>query len=183
MTLTFLARGRTGAARSIEEAVRPVAAALIAEAERRAAEIAAAAADDVREVLDSAAREGARILDEARAEGDDAAGRTATTLLVEAQQDARHLILDARRRAYDAVRTEALAELTRRRRTSEAAELRARLAATARARLGPDATVTTGDDDCGIVAVLGDRRVDLRSPVLVDRALRLLGPRLAELWA
>jgi vacuolar-type H+-ATPase subunit E/Vma4 len=183
MTPTFLARARFRAIPAIEEAVRPVAGALIAEAEQRAREAAAAADDHVRDVLDSATREAERILDEARAEGDAAARRTSTTMLVEAQQEARRLILDAHRRAYDAVRTESLAELARRRQTSEAAELRSRLAAIARERLGQDATVTTDDDDCGIVAVLGDRRIDLRAPVLVDRALRLLGPRITGLWA
>ena len=183
MTLAVLPRARALAAMaSIEEAVRPVADALIAEAEQRAQEIGAAAADDARDLLDSATREGARILDEARAEGDAAARRTSTTMLVEAQQEARRLILDARRRAYDAVRDDALTELTRRRETSEAIELRSRLSETAHERLGRDATVTS-EDDCGIVAVLGDRRVDLRAPILVDRALRLLGPRIADLWA
>jgi vacuolar-type H+-ATPase subunit E/Vma4 len=183
MTLTVRGRARSSAAASIGEAVRPVAAALIAEAERRAGEIRAAAADDERDTLDSAHREARQILDEARAQGDDAARRRATTILVAAHQEARRLVLDARRRAYDAVRAEALAELARRRLSPEATALRSRLAAVARERLGPEATVTTNDDDCGIVAVLGARRVDLQAPVLVDRALRSLGPQVSGLWA
>ncbi|HYA68138.1 MAG TPA: V-type ATP synthase subunit E [Acidimicrobiales bacterium] len=183
MTLAFATRARGPAVHAIEEAMRPVAAALIAEAEQRARQIGVAATDDARDVLDVAAREAQDILARARAEGEDAARRTSRAILVDAQQEARRLVLDARRRAYNAVRTEALAELARRSQTPEAVELRSRLAAIARERLGQDASVTTGDDDCGIVAVLGDRRIDLRAPALVDRALRSLGPSVAGLWA
>jgi len=181
MTLALRRRPATSAL-TIEEALRPLAAALVAEAERRAAEIGATTDDAVRDVLEAATREGDRILDQARAEGIEAARRSSTTMLVDAQREARRLVLDVRRRAYDAVRSEALAELARRRQSPEATALRSRLAAGALARLGGDATVTTSDDDCGIVAVLGARRLDLRAPVLVDRALRSLGPTVARSW-
>jgi cell division septum initiation protein DivIVA len=182
MTLAVLPRRRGGARAAIGEAVRPVADALVAEAERRSREILAAAADDARDVVDEATHAASSILDQARADGDAAAHRGATTMLVDAQREAGRLVFAARRGAYDAVRSDALAELARRRHTAEVAALRSRLARAARGQLGADATVTD-DDGCGVVAVLGNRRVDLRGEVLVDRVLRSIGTRITGLWA
>jgi len=167
---------------AVEEAVHPVAEGLLAEARRRAQDIEVAAQEDARRQVDAATSEAARSLDEARRQGEDAARRSCAHLLVEARQQARWLVLDVRRQAYESLRREALTQLARRRETPEGVALRERLAAGAQRLLGPDAVVADQDDG-GVVAVLGARRVDLRAAVLVDGAMGALGSRLSEMWA
>ncbi len=181
MTVTALS-GAPRSSSTIATDLAPVAAAIVNDALEQARRIEEAAAASERRELEDASRQAEEILAAARAEGDAAGARAAVGLLVDAHREARRAILDAHRRALDALRAGAEAELVRRRRTPEATALRARLAAAARARLGPGAAVTP-DDACGVVAVGNGRRLDLRTHVLVDRHLAAMGSSVAELWA
>jgi len=185
MTLSLATRvGALGGAAggALGTALEPVVERLLADARHRAEELLADADAAVRDTRDAAATQATRILEQARRDGSDAAARAVGATLVEARRRSRRLVLDARRRAYEEVRRDARTQLAARRAAPEAAALRTRLAAVARARLGPETTVTP-DDGCGIVASADGRRIDLGTGVLVERAMRSLGDRLAGLWA
>jgi vacuolar-type H+-ATPase subunit E/Vma4 len=173
--------GRAG--RAMRESLYPVEEALVSGARREARVRTDTAESEAREVLAAARAEAARVLAQARAEGEWAAYRAAAAGLMAARVEARGVVLEARRRAFEALRRGALEELARRAGTAEVHALLEREAAWARSRVGAGATVRPGEPtDLDVVIERGNRRVVMTAGDLVDRQLAVMGSTVEELW-
>ncbi|WP_024285176.1 hypothetical protein [Cellulomonas sp. KRMCY2] len=172
----------TGLPSGSAPALEPVRRWLRDTAEEAAAELGAAAVDEVAAVVAAAREEAERIRRDAAAQG--AAEARSAAALRSAQ---------VRRRAGESVlaQQEAL-RLALRRDVAHAAtalltdprypDLVDRLTAHARAVLGADATVVQSVDG-GVVAERGSRRLDLSLPVLAAQALDARQQEVERLWA
>ncbi|GHF07718.1 MULTISPECIES: hypothetical protein [Streptomyces] len=140
----------------------------------RAREEAAAAVREARaaaeEILAAARRRGA---------ADGAAAAAAE--LAGARRAARHLLLTARRDAYDQLCDCVVQQVRDLRRSTDYPRLRRRLEARARALLGPGASLTEPSGG-GVLALAPGRRVDLTLEAVAARALDRLGPEAEDLW-
>jgi len=160
------------------DALAPLRRALLEAAEARAAALRRAAEEEADSVRRAGAERAEAILGQARRSGEgDGAARVALAR-AEARQEARTIILAARRAAYDGIRDRAVAAV---------ADLlagprgRARLAALVEDSLGPGATIVE-DPRGGLVGTTPDgRRVDASAGHLVDLVLARLD--LEQLWA
>lgn len=159
----------------------PVRDSLLAQARAEAAAAMDAARREAGERRAAAQAEAEALLREARSEREEAAAAARARSRLRARREARAIVLRARRGAYDELRTAALAAAADLRARADYPLLRERLAAAARALLGPAAEVTEPEDG-GVLARAGDRLVDCSLPVLVERCLADLGPDLEELW-
>jgi len=161
----------------------PVREALLAQAERDADRLVRQAADRAAADVAEAEDETDAQIRRARAEGVAAAELEAAAELARAGRRARTYVLEAQRAVYDDVR---------RRAHDAALELRAspgypglveRLASRARAELGPGAELELDPPGGGVVAQVGNRRLDYTLPVLVERAFAEHADEIGELWA
>ena len=177
-------RVATSARPGFDGSLRAVTEALEEDARRQAARILAQADADRAATLEAARTEGERLVQAARDEGTVSARRLAAALLADARRDARHAVLEAHRALYEAVRQAALEELANQAGSAVAANLVARLADVARARLGGKAEIRPPDRGRpGIVAVRDGLVLDLSAPVLVELELQHFGDVFEGLWA
>jgi vacuolar-type H+-ATPase subunit E/Vma4 len=168
----------------LEASLSAVAEALEEDARRQSALILAQADADRAAALDAARTEGERLVEAARAEGTATARRLAAAQLADARRDARHIVLEAQRALYEAVRQAALEELAHQEVSPAATTLVARLGDVARARLGVETEIRLPDRGRpGIVAVRDGVMLDLSAPVLVELELQHFGDVLEGLWA
>lgn len=154
-----------------DAALTPLRDALLADARARAAEIARAAADQARAILDDAEREAAAIRAAAVAAGQAAARAEAAERSARVRRQARGEVLAARNAVWLETRQAVREAAVTLRDDPRYPLLRERLRGVALERLGPDATITESPGG-GIVARAGTRRLDLSLPTL---ALDLLG--------
>ncbi|MFI1169354.1 hypothetical protein ACH4UM_38785 [Streptomyces sp. NPDC020801] len=162
------------------EALEPVRAALLTGArEAEAAALAQARADAAATLAAArgrAAEVEARAHEAGRREGIASAARE----VVRARRDAAQDELRARQEVFEEFCHRA-AEGVRAAAAQRRDETRQALTRRARQVLGPQATVTPGDDG-GIVAEVPGRRLDLSLTALAERALERFGARVEELW-
>ena len=149
------------------------------EADRLVRQAAHRAAAEVKEAED----ETAALVRRARAEGEAAADLEAASELAQARRRARALVLGARRAVYDEVRRSAHAEALELRSAPGYAKLVERLASRTRDELGADADLELDPPEGGVVARLGNRRLDYTLPVLVERCLAERAEEIERLWA
>lgn len=163
-----------------DAALAPVRAALLDRARADAARLLADADDDARRALQAARAEAARVVAAARAQGEADAEEAVAGQRARARTQGRALTLQARRSAYESLRSTARAEA--RRLAAERPGLTERLAAVARERLGPAAEVSTAPDGT-VVAVHGRSRWEWSPEAMADDVVRELGQEVEQLWA
>ncbi|WP_225829929.1 hypothetical protein [Streptomyces sp. NK08204] len=161
------------------DALDPVRAELLRAARACADEVLDRARADAEETLRAARGSAEALLAQARDLGAADGAAAADRERVRAVQDAWAVELAARGEAYAQLRAAVRAAV--RRALTEGAVPRARLAATARSLLGPDARVRPAAGG-GVTAEAPGRRVDLSADALADRALDRLGARAETLW-
>jgi vacuolar-type H+-ATPase subunit E/Vma4 len=166
-----------------DDALEPVRAFLVEDATAEARGLVAEARRDATARMSRARREAQRILAEAAEEGEEEAEQAIARELNRARREARSVVLGAQRRAYEELRRQASQRATELASEPRCRDVLDRLGESARRRLGAEAELVADGRSPGVVAVAGDRRVDLTVASLVDRALETLGPEIEELWA
>lgn len=161
-------------------ALAPVRSALLAEARDYAAAVRAEADEHARGTLATAAAEAERVVAEARQQGRADAAEVLVGQQARGRRDARALVLRAQRAAYDDLRREAR-DLAGRLAAARP-ELADVLAAAARDRLGPDATVAHRHDGA-VVATRGAQQWVWSPATVADSAVDGLGAEVEKLWA
>ncbi|MDE3085295.1 MAG: hypothetical protein KGJ77_00890 [Acidobacteriota bacterium] len=176
--------------RNLDSALAPVVAHLLEGATRRSDSILSAARARHERVLADADRRAADLVDEARAEGVLDAELAGGARLAAARRQGRELVLRARGEAYDAVRRDAVESLCAMAESPDAAHLAERLAAGARSRLASVRGETgTGTPrvvhGSGVALEVGDgrRRVAVDAEGLVDEVLQVMAGEVEQLWA
>ncbi|TYB40146.1 V-type ATP synthase subunit E family protein [Actinomadura chibensis] len=164
-----------------EAALAPVRDALLARARERAADVRADAEREAAATLAAARREAARILDEARAAGRADGAAAGAAERSRTRNQARTVVLAARRRAYDELCRQVRAEMRALCAGAGGPETVRRLKATARRRLGPAARTAEAPGG-GLVARTAHAELDLSADVLAERAVAALGAEVARLW-
>jgi vacuolar-type H+-ATPase subunit E/Vma4 len=160
----------------------PLETALMAVARKRADErLREAHATAERVVAESTAKARA-VLEQAAAEGRRATKRAAEHRLVDGRREARRLVLAAQNAAYQRLVCEAIAAAEQVRGRPEYRDLEGRLIATAKAMLGPDATIVHNPDG-GVRGLHGSRTVDLTLATLARRCVERFGDDVTRLWA
>jgi len=154
----------------VTDPLAPVRAALLARARRDAQRLLTAAVEDAAAVLDAAGDEVLRIRDQAHAEATEYVASVLASQRARARREARTIVLRAQRAAYDQLLRRAREAVRQLRDDPGYPALLDRLAAMARAELGPDATVREHAHG-GVVAEAGGRRISFTLPALADRAL------------
>lgn len=162
-------------------ALEPVRRALRDAAEREAAVIFGASADQVRAVLDAAQRDAQDLRQAAAAEGEALARSAAAARSARVRREAHQTVLAEQ----EALRVHLVRRLeeaaTARRSDPRYPRLVERLTAYGRAALGPGATVTESPTG-GVVAEKDSRRLDLTLPVLATQALEPRWQEARDLW-
>ncbi|NMH97778.1 hypothetical protein [Pseudonocardia acidicola] len=162
-----------------DTALDPVRAALLREARADADRVVGAARCDAAAVLDAARARAAAVLAAATAAGKADGAARAARAQARARRERHAAVLAARTAAYAELRAQvraAVRELPR-----WCPDLRDRLAARARAVLGPEA-VLTATPDGGVLAELPGRRLELSLDALADLAVDGLGAEAELLW-
>jgi vacuolar-type H+-ATPase subunit E/Vma4 len=167
----------------LDAQLRPVIAALLNDAKRRAAAILKEADEHASTLMDDARRQSEELLAAARADGAAAARREEARALADARRQSHERVLEAQRAVYEEVRSLAQNQLDRLAGSPAAKDLNARLEALARTRLGPHAVLELSPSGVGVIATDAERRLDLGRDALVERELAVLGPRILELWS
>jgi vacuolar-type H+-ATPase subunit E/Vma4 len=157
--------------RSLLDAARADAGAVVAAAERESAAL-----------LDAARADAEAVLAEARRQGAADAARTRNSLLRRARHHGRALELAVRSEAYEELRRRIAARVTALRHGPDYPALHARLVLRAGQLLGPEAEMTEPPSG-GVLAETRGRRVDLSLDTLAAHALDLLGAEAEQLWA
>jgi vacuolar-type H+-ATPase subunit E/Vma4 len=183
MSAASVATESVGPKTPLDVQLRPVRARLEQDAEQRASQILEAADQQAAAVLADARRRGEAILESARVEGAAATRRRSARVVADARREARESILRAQRGVYEQVRSLAQDQLKDLAGAAAAKALNTRLASVARERLGPQATVEVSKSGIGVIAVRGQRRLDLSADALVERELAKLAPQIEELWS
>lgn len=176
------------------EALEPVVAALLAAADRRAAEIVSTARAERHVAIAQARRQAERIVADARAEGTRAAEHAGRSDVAAARRRAHQLVLEARGRAYEALRHNAVCAVENAADTAEARQLMRRLGAMAVAQLEGTAK-PPGSPSTGAVArphvrthgmamelSWGGRQVVVGPETLVDEVLESMAGEVEALW-
>lgn len=166
--------------RAGSDGVLVVGRALLARARRDAEAEAEAARSHAAATVAGARAQADRLVAAARAQGAADAAEALSGERSRAVREARGRVLQAEREAYDELRRQSVAEVTRL--LEHLGPLaRARLVYEAAERLGPDAAVVDGVH--GPTAIAGRRRLALEPEHLVDLALAALGSELTGLWS
>jgi hypothetical protein len=163
-----------------QDALAPVRAALLSDAERDAARTLAAADADVAALRVRTAEECERLRREARARGEADAQEVVSAERARTHRQARALVQHARGDAFDELRRRVRLAAAALRDASDYPELRTHLEEQARTLVG-DARLSEPADG-GVVAEDGGRRAVLTLTGLADRVLDRLGPDLEGLW-
>lgn len=161
------------------DALAPVIAALLARARTEAEQELADARREADSTLADARAEARRILAEAAAAGRAAAAESIAAEHQRARREARALELAVQREIYDDFAHRVAAAVSR---AFTDPLMRARLVASVRAELGPDASVCDGDGG-GVLGVAPGKRLDLGVQAVTARAVEALGDEVRELWA
>ncbi|MFC3890743.1 hypothetical protein ACFOWZ_04605 [Lentzea rhizosphaerae] len=161
------------------DALAPVIAALLARARTEAEQELADARREADSTLAEARTEARRILSEAAAAGRAAAAESIVIEHERARREARALELAVQREIYDDFAHRVAGAVSR---AFTDPLMRARLVASVRAELGPDASVRDGDGG-GVLGVAPGRRLDLGVQAVTERAVEALGDEVRELWA
>jgi vacuolar-type H+-ATPase subunit E/Vma4 len=134
--------------------------------------------------IDGARDEAAKILVAARSAGEEEGRLEATRETSRLRTEARMTVLAAERELYDELCARSREATLALREDPGYRELLERLAAAARAALGPDAELEVDPPELGGVrARAGSRSVDYSLPTLSERCIGRLGRRLRRLWA
>jgi vacuolar-type H+-ATPase subunit E/Vma4 len=166
------------------ESLRPVEEALLERGRQEAAQLVDAGEADARRTVAEARAEADRVLAQACAEGEAAAGRAALADLLVARSEARGLILGARRRGFDSLRSGAIHVLEESRETPQVRSLTDRMTTLARGLVGERAVVRcSGPGGLDVIAEANGRRVVVRLEALVDHELGAMGDDVEGLWA
>jgi len=166
----------------VQQALAPVRARLLGGAAAEASQIIAAAHAEAEAIVRQARREADRTVERARAQGEGEAAAAAAAELRRGRETARSMVLQARREAYQDLRTQVLAAVTGLQAEPGYPELARRLAAMAARAAGPGAAVTV-EPEGGAVARARGVIVDCRLPALARRAVDQLAGEAAGLWA
>jgi hypothetical protein len=151
-------------------ALAPVREAMLDRARADAAGALARADAEARDALSAAAAQAERIRQEARQAGIADAEAAIAAERGRARREGRALVLRARREAYERLRRTARDAVGGLLDDGGLPAVRQRMAAAARAALGPDARIDdTGDG--GVVATAAGRRLDLSLTRFADRAV------------
>jgi vacuolar-type H+-ATPase subunit E/Vma4 len=161
----------------------PLRAALLADAQARAASLRAEAEERVRAELESARARADALVARARVEAQQRAELAALRGSSAQRRAAQRRILEARREAYEALRAEALGAVLGLRDEPGYEQLLDRLEREARARLGDEVVIERDPDGAGgVIARDGQRLIEATLPALAARALDELGPEVGALW-
>jgi vacuolar-type H+-ATPase subunit E/Vma4 len=163
-------------------ALEPVRAWLLAAAHAEAERLRAEAAADAERVVAGARAEADAILADARAQGTAEGSALAAAEQARSRRQARRLVLQAEREAYEELRARSRAAVRALRQDPGYPALRERLDRLALAAAGPGASVSE-DPDGGVVAEAPGIRVDCTLDGLAERAIAALGGEVAQLWA
>lgn len=155
--------------------------AVLADARRDAERIADEAEREAQDRVRHASEEAEQERDQARRQGRETAERQMQRQRAEGHRQAQEVVLQARRRALERLREEALRRLRDGRDTDDHRALSKRLEQLAREQLGPEADIDKSPDG-GLVAHADSRCVDYRLPAVVDRVLGDMAGELEELW-
>jgi vacuolar-type H+-ATPase subunit E/Vma4 len=165
----------------VENALAPVRAYLLRGAEAEAASILAEARAQADSILGQARRGAAETVGEARARGESDAAAAAAAERSRGRDQARSIVLAARREAYLDLRARVLAAAGGLRTEPGYQGLLRRLVSMATQAAGPGAAVTVQPEG-GVVARSGDIIVDCTLPRLAGLAVDELGDQVRELW-
>jgi vacuolar-type H+-ATPase subunit E/Vma4 len=132
--------------------------------------------------LDEASRAAVAIIAEARADGAAQADREMAITRAHEQRRSHRIVLEARRRSYERLGSQARAGARELRSDPAYPALLDRLVQLSREQLGDGALIERDPADGGVVAGAGGRRVDYSLPALAERCLRRLGTEIEELW-
>lgn len=163
-----------------QAALAPVQRQLLRDAVDRAERIVADARLDAEAQLAEARVRADELVARARADGQAAAGALSEADLGRGRQAARAVLLDADRRAYDALAARIRSAVCGLRDQPEYGEIRERLAALALSAAGPGASVSEHPDG-GVLAEGPGITVDCSLPRLADLVVAALGPKIGEL--
>ncbi len=159
----------------------PLVTALIERAKRDAAEVLAAADSDAGATLAGARAEADAVLADARATGASDAAEVLATERGRAQREARAVLLAAQEEAHEHVRQAARDAVSALRDDPVHPRLLTALRERATRELGPGTSIVELPRG-GLLASLGDRRVEFSLDGLADDLLDSIGGDLAELW-
>lgn len=165
----------------VETALAPVRAYLLREAEAEAGRILAEARTHADDILEQARSGAAEIVDRARAQGEANAAPAAAAELSRGRDQARSMVLSARREAYQDLRTRVITAAGALRTEPGYQHLLSRLVAMATRAAGDGAAVTVQPDG-GVVARSPGVVVDCTLPRLAALAVDELGDQVRELW-
>ncbi|MFC0530519.1 V-type ATP synthase subunit E family protein [Phytohabitans kaempferiae] len=163
----------------LDPVLAPVRAALLARAREEADQIRERSEVDARDAVTAATMEADHIRQHAHAEGEAHAATAVAAARSQAREQARALVLGARREAYERLRDAARRAVARMGAEPEFAPIRQRMVAAVRATLGPDAQITDVPDG-GVAGAADGRRLDLSLTGFADRAVQAVAGREAE---
>jgi vacuolar-type H+-ATPase subunit E/Vma4 len=160
----------------------PLVSALLTHAQDQARATVDAAQAEADQVIGRARDEADALLSEARAKGRSDGTAVVAAERARAERSARGILLSAQRAAHDRARAESRAAVAALRADPRYPQIRQTLRDRALQQLGPDATVE--EPPCGgVVAVCGDRRLDLSFDALADDIVDRMGADAEGIWA
>ncbi|BCB75082.1 hypothetical protein GCM10022251_35530 [Phytohabitans flavus] len=163
----------------LDSALAPVRAALLVRAHAEADQIRERSEVDARDAVAAATLEADQIRERGRAEGEAQAAAAVADAGRQARQQARTLVLGARREVYERLRDAARRAVTRMGAEPGFAPVRQRMVAAVRATLGADAQITDTPDG-GIAGAAAGRRIDMSLTGFADRAVEAVAGRQAK---
>jgi len=167
-------------ARAADAALGPVREALLAAAGAEAERVVRAARDEAAHTVAEASAQAHGVVEQGRREGADDAAAALAAERSRTHRQARALVLDAQRAAYDDLRAAVQQQAMALADDPAWPHLRNRLVAHARRLLGSDAELA--DVPGGVRAASGSRTVDLTVSSLAEAELVALGPEVEKLW-
>ncbi|HEY6311080.1 MAG TPA: V-type ATP synthase subunit E family protein [Streptosporangiaceae bacterium] len=165
----------------MEQALAPVGAHLLNGARTEASRILAEAREQADSILRQARRGAAETVDRARARGEADAAAAAAAERTQGRDQARSVVLDAQREAYQDLRAQVIAAAGELRTEPGYQRLLSRLVTMATRAAGPGAAITVQPDG-GVVARSPGVVVDCTLPRLAALAVDELGDQVRELW-
>ncbi|MDJ0322695.1 hypothetical protein QMG61_02815 [Cryobacterium sp. PH31-AA6] len=171
----------TGLPTGADATLAPVRDSLRAAALATVAEIGHDARERGQALLAAAGREADGIRAAAAAAGEDAARSEATMRSARVRRQAHETVLTQRNALRLELQEKVRVSATALRTDPRYPDLLAGLIERAHALLGPDATVTENEDG-GVTAEAGSRRLDLSLPTLAADTLAQMSPEVADLW-
>lgn len=167
----------------VEAQLSPLEASLLSAAKERAEQCLQTARSKAASMIEDFEGRARDRLAKASAEGERAAEKEAARRLVHANREARRLVLEAERLAYERLTTAAVSAALELRHHPKYLELEKRLTETAVELLGPDAEITRDPQGRGgVTARKGSRSVDLTLEALALRCVSEQAGSVSSLW-